>query len=279
MASRAGLGGLLRLVHPFPILLDAIAAGAFAWLAAGEPWVAARLAASMLALQASIGALNDIVDAPLDAGRKLGKPIPSGSIGVATARGVVVAAAGLGVALAVPSGPGLVAVAVVVLATGYAYDLRAKGTAWSWLPFAVGIPLLPVFGWYGAAGQVPDRFAILIPTAILAGAALAIANALADADRDRGAGVASVALWLGPRRAWRVGAVLDLMVVAVAVGSLWAARPGVPALAAALVSAGVLGIGAALGRAASPSTLERAWEAQAVGIALLAVSWLWGAGA
>ena len=31
----------------------------------------------------------------------------------------------------------------------------AKGTAWSWLPFAVGIPLLPVYGWLGAAGALP----------------------------------------------------------------------------------------------------------------------------
>ena len=34
---------------------------------------------------------------------------------------------------------------LVVIAIGLAYDLRLKGTAWSWLPFAVGIPILPVY--------------------------------------------------------------------------------------------------------------------------------------
>ncbi len=40
-------------------------------------------------------------------------------------------------------------------ATGYAYDLRLKATAWAWLPFAVGLPLLPVYAWVGATGRVP----------------------------------------------------------------------------------------------------------------------------
>ena len=69
------------------------------------------------------------------------------------------------------------ALAVVVLGVGVAYDLWAKGTPWSWLPFAVGIPLLPVYGWVGATGSPPGFFAVLVPMAVLAGAALAIANA------------------------------------------------------------------------------------------------------
>ena len=45
-------------------------------MAGADPAVAARLGVSMTALQASIGALNDLVDAPSDRGRKPGKPIP-----------------------------------------------------------------------------------------------------------------------------------------------------------------------------------------------------------
>ena len=60
------LGGLIRLVHPFPILLDGVATGAVAILAGGDYWIAVRLGLAMLALQASIGALNDLLDAPLD---------------------------------------------------------------------------------------------------------------------------------------------------------------------------------------------------------------------
>ena len=61
--------------------------------------------------------------------------------------------------LATPSGPGLLLVAGFGLAVGYAYDLVAKGTAWSWLPFALGLPLLPLFGWYGATGGLPAAWA------------------------------------------------------------------------------------------------------------------------
>ena len=101
---------------------------------------------------------------------------------------VVVAAAVSGSSSAPRPGAWTVALAVVVLAIGYGYDLAFKGTAWSWVPFAVGIPLLPVFGWLGAAGSLPSSFAVLLPVAVVAGTGLAIANARADLERDAAAG-------------------------------------------------------------------------------------------
>jgi 4-hydroxybenzoate polyprenyltransferase len=277
-APRLSPGGLIRLVHPFPILLDGVSTGAVALLAGAEALTAIRLGIAMVALQASIGALNDLVDAPLDAGRKVGKPIPTGQVSPGAGRTVMVGAAGLGLALTVPSGPGLVAVAGLVLAIGYGYDLVAKGTAWSWLPFAVGIPLLPVFGWYGARGSLPGLFNILLPAAVLAGAALAIANARADIERDRAAGLESVAIRLGSRGAWGVGAVLLAIVASVALGSAWLAGASAQAIFACVGAAVVLGAGVILGRGSSPARRERAWEVQAVGVALLGAAWLWGIG-
>ncbi len=230
----------------------------------------------MIALQASIGALNDLLDVPIDAGRKPGKPIPAGLVTPFVARVVVVAAAGGGLVLAAASGPGVLLLGAAGLAIGYAYDAAAKGSAWSWLPFALGLPLVPVFGWYGAAGTVPGAFVVLVPAAVMAGAALAIANALADARRDTSAAVGSVAIRLGPRRAWTVGALLQLAVGAVALGSLGATAADPPAIIAAALSASVVLGGVALGRASAPAILERAWEVQAIGVALLGVSWLWG---
>ena len=163
-----------------------------------------RLGLSMVFLQFAIGALNDIVDATADAGRVPPKPIPGGILTTAQARVVVVAAGAIGLALAASSGPALLVLGVIVLAVGAAYDLFAKGTAWSWLPFAVGIPLLPVFGAVGATGSVPGSFAILVPMAVLAGAGLAVANARADLDVDAAAGTTSVATRLGPRWSWWV---------------------------------------------------------------------------
>ena len=274
MSGGHRLAGLIRLAHPFPSLLNGAVTAAFALLAGGTPATAGRLGIAMVSLQAAIGALNDIVDAPRDAGLKPGKPIPAGLVSPLAARLVVVGGAALGIGLSLPSGPATAAVAVAVLVVGGLYDLRFKGTPWSWLPFAVGIPLLPVYAWLGAAGQVPLAFAILIPAATLAGAALAIANALADVERDQAAGVRSVATSLGPRRAWAVHAAIQAAVVGLAVaGVAWLGEigPGLIPVAAglAVVAGGV--VVSASGRA---GWRERGWELEALGIGILGTAWL-----
>ena len=234
----------------------------------------------MLLLQFAIGAVNDIVDAPRDAGRKAGKPIPEGVVTLRAARVVAGASAAGGLVLALVGGPWLVALAVVVLAIGLAYDLVAKGTTLSWLPFAVGIPLLPVFGWFGATGTLPGVFLVLVPAAANAGTALAISNAIVDMERDEEAGVESIALALGADRA-----------------SIARARPprgrrrcspspprwslGAPAgWVVAIMLAALAPACAAPSSASSPRRREDtgwrelAWEVQAVGTGLLAVAWL-----
>jgi 4-hydroxybenzoate polyprenyltransferase len=247
-----------------------------AMIAGAEPLVALRLGVAMTAVQASIGALNDVVDAPRDAGHKPGKPIPAGLVSGTAARVVVVAAAVIGLALSAPSGVPTVGLGAVVLVIGYAYDLGFKGTAWSWVPFAVAIPLLPVFAWLGSVGTVPASFAILIPVAVVAGSALAIANARADLERDAAAGVDSVAVRLGPGRSWAVAAGLLLFVVAAAIVTL-VRRDASTGTILVAVGAGVLvGAGIALGRRGDSARRERAWQLQAVGVALLAAAWLAG---
>ena len=202
MASRADVVlGHVRVTHPFPSLLDGLVAAVAALAAGGDVATAVRLGVSMVLLQASVGALNDLVDAPSDAGRKPGKPIPAGLVRPAAARWIAALAGVAGVLLAVPSGSATVGLALVLLGLGYAYDLWFNGTAWSWLPFALAIPLFPTYGWLGAAGAVPPIWAVLLPTAMLAGAALAVANAMVDVERDRAAGLASVAIRLGRDRA------------------------------------------------------------------------------
>ena len=267
---------MVRLIHPFPSLLDGAATSAVAIIAGADPATAARLGFAMVALQASIGALNDLVDAPADAGRKPGKPIPARLVSVRAARVTTAVAAGLGLLLSVPSGPIAVALAVAILAIGYGYDLLAKGTAWSWLPFALGIPLLPVFGWLGADGRLPSAFVLLLPTAVAAGAALAIANSSADLERDEAAGLESVATRLGRDRAWAIEVALQAVVAVVAMASLWL-RGVSPLVAAATVGAAfVIAGGLAVGRRAAQAGRQRAWELQAVGVALLAAVWLAG---
>jgi geranylgeranylglycerol-phosphate geranylgeranyltransferase len=275
VASRAELlAGHLRLTHPFPSLLDGLVAGAAALAAGGDLATASRLVVSMVLLQASVGALNDVIDAPSDAGRKPGKPIPAGLVRPATARAMAVIAGAGGVLLAVPSGPATVALALVLLGLGFGYDLWFKGTSWSWLPFALAIPLFPTYGWLGAAGMLPAIWAVLLPTAVLAGTALALANATVDVERDRAAGVESVAMRLGRERAAMLNLTLLALVWLLAFATLGLTGQLVPWGLVAAVGGGAAFAGWRWLRADDPARRERGWEAEAVGVALLAAGWL-----
>lgn len=228
----------------------------------------------MAALQGSIGALNDLVDAPVDRDHKRSKPIPSGLVSPRTAAFAAVIGAILGLALAVPSGPTLTVLAGVVLAIGYGYDLVAKGSAWSWLPFAVGIPLLPVYGWLGTTASLPQWFIAFLPMTAVAGAAIAVANARADLEGDGDAGIQTVATVLGPDRSWGVLVMLWGITAAIALASLTLA--GAEPQEAALVGGGLIIIllGALLGWRSSPRRREWSWEVQAIGAAVAAIGWL-----
>jgi 4-hydroxybenzoate polyprenyltransferase len=247
---------------------------AVAIVAGAVPAVAILLGVSMTALQVSIGALNDLHDAADDAGRKPGKPIPAGLVSVPVARAVVVGGAAVGVGIAALVDGRVAALAFVVLVIGYGYDLVAKGTAWSWLPFAMGIPLLPVYGWLGGAGDLPAFFVALVPMAGLAGAALSIANARADVERDRAAGTMSVATRLGLEGSWLLHAVLWLAAATVALE--WLAFHGAEPLRAVvfLAAAGLIVAVVIWSRDRASAGRERAWEFEAAGAALALLLWL-----
>jgi 4-hydroxybenzoate polyprenyltransferase len=265
---------VVRLVHPFPSLLDGLAVAAVAVLAGAGPGLALQLGASMTALQCSIGALNDLHDAREDAGRKPGKPIPAGLVSMPVARGVVVGGAVIGTALGALVDPRMAALAVSVLVIGYGYDLLAKGTPWSWLPFAVGIPILPVYGWLGAASGLPSFFGALVPAAVLAGAALAIANARADVERDRAAGTVSVATSLGLEGSWRLHLALWAAAAVMALGWLVFRGTEPAGLASVIVTAGLIGTVVLFARTTGPAGRERAWQLEAVLAAIALGCWV-----
>jgi len=232
------------------------------------------LAAAMLFLQLGIGAANDWADAPADRTAQPGKPVPAGLVRRPTAARIALGAAATGLVLAALAGPAPLALAAAGLAVGLAYDLRLKGTRWSWVPYAVGIPLLPVFAWVGATGSLPAPFAVLVPIAMLAGAGLAVANALADAERDRAAGIETVATSLGLERARRIGAVLQGLVVSVGLGSAVALDGRAAWIALAAAGSVIVLAGLALGWRGGPAARRRAWEVQAVGVGVLAGGWI-----
>jgi len=224
----------------------------------------------MLGLQVSIGALNDLVDAPLDAGRKPGKPIPRGAATPGDAR--LLAGVGLAVAigLSLPSGPLALGVLGLGAACGYGYDLRLSRTTWSWLPLAIALPLVAVYAWLGATGVLPTSLLGLTAAGVLAGAGLAISNALADLERDRSAGVASIAVRLGRPAAAAVHSALLLAAIGVA---LVAGPPARPLLLAGVL---VVAAGIGVGWGGGPVRRERGWELEAIGVAILGAGWIGG---
>ena len=239
---------------------------------------AVALGVAMTACQAAIGAVNDLADAPADAGAKPAKPIPAGLMPRLAAWLVAAAGVAIGIGLSAVAGAAplaTVAIAVLGLAIGFGYDLRLKGTGWSWLPFALGVALLPVYAWVGGVGAVPGAFLVLVPAAVAAGAALAIGNALADLERDAAGGLASIATRLGAERAWlvQVGLLVAVGLVALVSAAIAGASAGQLTIVGA---AGLVPVLAALAaRGLSAGGRERAWEAEAVGVAALGVAWLW----
>jgi 4-hydroxybenzoate polyprenyltransferase len=246
-------------------------------LAGAPPELAVRIGTAMTLLQLGIGTVNDVVDAPRDAGHKAGKPIPAGLVGLPAARVLAVGCFAIGTILAAGVSTEVGVLALVVIAIGLAYDLRLKGTPWSWLPFSVGIPILPVFGWVGATGNLPLIFAILLPAAVAAGAGLAVGNSLVDVERDQAAGISSIAVALGSSRAVGLAVVLFAAIWGLAWSSALLAG-GSPLSTGGLTILGLVPVAAAAltGRTgpASSARRERLWQVEAIGLAILAAVWL-----
>jgi 4-hydroxybenzoate polyprenyltransferase len=282
----ASLAGLIRLAHPFPSLLTGTATTAITTLAGAEPGTALRLGLAMLGIQVSIGALNDLVDAPEDARQKPGKPIPRGLVGRGAATAVVVVAGVTGIALSAVSGFATAFVGLAGAGLGYAYDLRLSRTALSWLPLSLALPLLPIHAWLGATGTIPGGLFALVPVGVLGGGGLALANGLVDLERDGRSGRGAAAVALGRRRTWLA------QTAALGVAGLLAVflAPAVPAAASgpelatlrALRFAGValgvalIAIGSACLAANRPGVRERGGELEAVGVAGIGLGWLAG---
>jgi len=283
----AALAGFVRLVHPFPSFLCASATTVIAALAGASPDVVARLGVAMLGIQFSIGAMNDVVDAPLDASQKPRKPIASGVVSRRSALIVAALGAATGMALSAVSGPTTAVAAAACLGLGYAYDLRLSRTTLSWLPLSLALPLLPIHAWLGTTGTIPAGLVTLVPIGVLAGAGLALANGLVDVERDARVGRGAVAGALGRRGTWMV----QTLALGAAAALALLLAPGVPVgpanqavvdldvlrlvrTAGLLLGVALLAGGAMVLASIKPSLRERGWELEALGVAALGVGWL-----
>jgi 1,4-dihydroxy-2-naphthoate octaprenyltransferase len=95
-----------------------------------------------------------------------------------------------------------------------------------------------------------------------------MSNGLADLERDRSGGSDSIVVRLGRPVAFAVHAGLLIAAVAVALVS---GPPPRPLLLAGVV---VVAVGIAVGWGGGPMRRERAWELEAIGVALLGAGWI-----
>jgi len=273
---------LLRLVHPFPSALNALLVLGIALIAGAPIQRAGLLAVAMLGLQFCIGAVNDLFDEALDAESKPFKPIPGGSVSRRAAWLVAGVCGGGGLALAALANPPdqlSLAMAAAMLAAGLVYDAVLKPTAFGWLCFAIAFPILPIYAWYGATGDLPPRWEILVPVATLAGLALQLSNGLVDLETDRAAGLRTLAVALGRRKSLTLVAIAVVAIHLLAGITQPAAEAEADAWAVALLSgmAGALALGGLIASAQSARVMrEIGWSAQAASIAVLALGWLLG---
>ena len=207
---------LLRASHPGPTVVVTTVATVLAIGAELTPGRVALLCAAVLCGQLTIGWVNDAVDAGRD--RQVGrsdKPVATGELSVRTT--ALAAAGALAACVAFSALLGWRAAlchVVLLVGSGLLYDLRAKSTAWSWLPYAVAFGSLPaVVSLAQRPPELPPWWMALAGALLGVGAHLV--NVLPDLDDDAATGVRGLPHRIGAR--WsQLGAAAVLLAAAAA---------------------------------------------------------------
>ena len=271
----------LLLPHAVPVLVVLATTTGFALLAADglPPWPAlVTLLAAMLGGQIAIGAVNEIVDAELDALTKPWKPIPAGRVPVGAA--LAMSGVGLLTMIAFSARFGLASLLLCSAGTGagLAYDLWFKRSLFSWLPYLIALPLLPIWVWT-ALDAFDPRLLVLYPLGGFAVIGVHLAQALPDTRGDRAAGVRNLTSALGERRAiaacWL--ATLSAPAAALPLAPALAARPNAVGIAAAVVVA-LVSFDAVLYLVRPRLGVMACFPAVAVSTAVMGLGWVVGIG-
>jgi 4-hydroxybenzoate polyprenyltransferase len=213
-------GALARSTHPVPgIAVTAVAV--LLGVAVGLEWWRVVLLGLAIALdQASVGLSNDAVDAHRDreAGRT-DKPVARGDIGARPAYLTAIAMAVLSLVVTLPLGVLALAAHAIALGSAWLYNVVAKSTPVSVLPYVVSFGLLPAIATLASPQPVWPQWWAMAAGALL-GVAAHLANVLPDLDDDRRTGVRGLPHRLGLRPSLVIAwAALVLAALAVACGS------------------------------------------------------------
>lgn len=270
------LRGYLVLPHAVPIIVVMTATAAFAVVAAGGwlgGWRLFWLLGAMFGAQLVIGVVNELVDADLDAVAKPNKPIPAGLVSHRGARTMAICGLILMATFSLRFGIESFALCALGTAVGVAYSLWFKRTIWSWIPYLVALPLLPIWVWTALSTVDRGLFAIY-PIGAVAIVAVQIAQSLPDINADRGSNVRTLAVALGSSRARNTcwGATLLAALLAAGLASGLTDHPWRVWLAA-LVTGGLVGVNAFIWRRDANSGALACFPCIAVGVIALGIGW------
>lgn len=187
------------LPHAVPIIAVMSATAAFALIASGAwpGWVdIGALLLAMLGGQVSVGVVNELVDVDLDRVAKQHKPIPAGFVSERGARIMLVAGLAMMVLGSLRFSATAFSLCALGTGLGISYSLWFKRTPWSWVPYVLAIPLLPIWVW-SALDEVPASLLALYPMAIPALIAVQLAQSIPDIEGDARNGVRTLAVVVG----------------------------------------------------------------------------------
>jgi len=268
--------GYLVLPHAVPIIVVIGATVAFAIVAAGG-WPGfgpmSCLLGAMLGGQLAIGAINELVDADLDTIAKPGKPIPSGLVSRRGALNVAIGGIVLMAALSLSFTLESFVLCAIGTGTGIAYSVWFKRTIWSWLPYLIALPLLPIWVWVTLSSVRSGLFAIY-PIGAAAAIAVQIAQSLPDVEADRASGVRTLAVALGPTRARNAcwGAMMLAILLATMLAPWLTDHPS-RVWIAALVALGMVVLNVLLWKRDRRSGALACFPCVAIGAVVLGVGW------
>lgn len=268
--------GYILLPHAVPIVVVLAATAGFALVAAGG-WPGlvpmATLLGAMLGGQLAVGAVNELVDADLDAIAQPHKPIPAGLVSRRGAWVMTIAGLLLMTVLSLRFGPASFLLCTLGNGAGVAYSLWFKRTIWSWVPYLVALPLLPIWVW-ASLSQVQPGLLAIYPIGAPAVIAVQIAQSLPDVATDQAANVRTLAVALGPTRARRLcwGALLLAALVAVALAPRLTGHPA-PVAITALLATVLIALNALIWHRDPRRGAVAAFPCVATGAAALGLGW------
>lgn len=214
-------GRTIRISHTLFALPFALTAVVLAWQRHAIRWNAVFwvLVAMVGARGAAMG-FNRIVDARFDAAnpRTAMREIPAGELTVGWASACVVLFAALFVLAAGFLGPLCLALSLPTLAILLAYSYTKRFTSLSHLYLGFAISLAPLGTWIALTGEFSPSVLLLSLALMTHIAGFDILYACQDIDFDRQAGLRSLPVRFGARRAMRFAAALHVICVLCLVG-------------------------------------------------------------